>query len=144
MVFSVNGERIDSFSIVTSCKTLIGTVSIQASLPFVPSAAAQALVQQSAAQLQERRWAAAADRRRLMALTNSQRCSMQPVYGEDLLRAVHVDLPVHHVNVIKDKVIILIDLAVSWVSLYRSFLAVCSLSIQGPAEGYLVNMVRAG
>lgn len=69
---------------------------------------------------------------------------MQPVYGEDLLRAVHVDLPVHHVNVIKDKVIILIDLAVSWVSLYRSFLAVCSLSIQGPAEGYLVNMVRAG
>ena len=82
----------------------MGSVSIQASLPFVPSAAAQALVQQSAAQLQERRWAAATDRRRLMALINARRCSMQPVYGDDMLRAVHVDLPVHHVNVIKDKV----------------------------------------
>ena len=79
-------------------------VHMQASLPFEPSAAAQALVQQSAAQLQARRWAAAADRRRLMALTNARRCSMQPLYGEDLLRAVHVDLPVHHVNITKDKV----------------------------------------
>ncbi len=77
---------------------------MQASMPFVPSAAAQALAQQSAAQLQERRWAAAADRRQLMALTNARRCSMQPLYGEDLLRAVHVDLPIHHVNLIKDKV----------------------------------------
>ena len=39
-----------------------------------------------------------------MALTNGQRCSMQPLYGEDLLRAVHVDLPIHHVNIIKEKV----------------------------------------
>ncbi len=73
-------------------------------MPFVPSATAQALVQQSAAQLQKSRWAAAADRRQLMALTNGQRCSMQPLYGEDLLRAVHVDLPIHHVNIIKEKV----------------------------------------
>lgn len=76
-------------------------------MPFVPSAAAQALVQQSAAQLHQRRWAAAADRRRLMALTNARRCSMQPLYGEDLLWAVHVDLPVHHVNFIKDRVRVL-------------------------------------
>lgn len=48
-----------------------------------------------------------------MALVNSRRCSVQPVYGEDLLRAVHVDLPVHHVNIIKDKVIILMDLSIS-------------------------------
>ena len=73
-------------------------------MPFAPSAAAQALVQQSAAQLQARRQAAAAGRRRLMAQSNARRCSMAPVYGEDLLRAVHVDLPVHHVNIIRDRV----------------------------------------
>ena len=81
-------------------------------MPFVPSAAAQALVQQSAAQLQERRWAAAADRRRLMALTNVRRCSIQPLYGEDLIRAVHVDLPVHHVNIINDRVSVLTLLSI--------------------------------
>ena len=83
---------------------LICHMRTQACLPFAPSAALQALVQQSAAQLQERRWADAASRRRLMALTNAWRCSMRPVYGEDLLGAVHVDLPVHHVNRIKERV----------------------------------------
>ena len=76
----------------------------QACMPFAPSAAAQALVQQSAAQLQERRRAAAAGRRRLMVRSNERRCSAAPVYGDDLLRAVHVDIPVHHVNIVRHRV----------------------------------------
>ena len=39
-----------------------------------------------------------------MASVNERRCGAQPAYGEDLLRAVQVELPVHHVNIIKEKV----------------------------------------
>ena len=39
-----------------------------------------------------------------MVSVNERRCSAQPAYGEDLLRAVHVEFPVHHVNIIKEKV----------------------------------------
>ena len=39
-----------------------------------------------------------------MAAVNARRCAVRPMYGMDLLRAVHVDLPVHHVNIIKEKV----------------------------------------
>ena len=40
-----------------------------------------------------------------MASVNERRCSAWPAYGEDLLRAVHVELPVQHVNHIKEKVV---------------------------------------
>ena len=39
-----------------------------------------------------------------MAAVNARRCALRPMYGEDLLTAVHVDLPVNHVNIIKEKV----------------------------------------
>ena len=39
-----------------------------------------------------------------MAAINARRCALRPMYGEDLLRAVHVDLSMHHVNIIKEKV----------------------------------------
>ena len=78
---------------------------LQASLSFQPSAAAHALVQQSVASLQARRRAAELDRRQLMASVNERRCSAQPSYGEDLLSAVHVEFPVHHVNIIREEVV---------------------------------------
>ena len=39
-----------------------------------------------------------------MASVNERRCSARPAYEEDLLRAVHVELPVHNVNIIEEKV----------------------------------------
>ena len=39
-----------------------------------------------------------------MAAVNARRCALRPMYGKDLLRAVHADLPVHHVNIIREKV----------------------------------------
>lgn len=74
-------------------------------MPFVPSAAAQALAQQAASQLQQRRAVAEANRRRLMAVTNALRCATAPVYGQDLLAAMRMESPVHHVNLIKHKVL---------------------------------------
>ncbi len=76
----------------------------QASLEGAPS---QGLVHAVAASLRElwqRRAEAASQRRVLMAFVNERRCERTPLFGHDMVEAVRVELPVHHVHVIKQQV----------------------------------------
>ena len=76
----------------------------QASLEGAPSHGLVQAVAASLRELRQRRAEAAAQRRMLMTSVNERRCERRPLFGHDTLEAVHVELPVHHVHLIKQQV----------------------------------------
>lgn len=81
----------------------------QASLPEPPSGAFLQAVAQSVRSLRQRQARAAAERLKLMASVNAQRCRQRPLLGADIRRAVHVELPTADVHLIKEQVASLIS-----------------------------------
>jgi hypothetical protein len=76
----------------------------QMSLPAPASPALLQAVAQSLRNVRQRQAAAAAQRLKLLARVNRLRCQRWPLFGTDTRRAVHVELPVHHVHLIREQV----------------------------------------